>query len=240
MRARRLSRRPSPATVMAAAALFISLGGAGYAATNGTFMLGGPNSAANTSGLSSGVTTGPTLALKNTGGKPALGLVGGAGASPFTVSSTRKVGKLNADLLDGLDAGAFARGATSFYSATDLHQTALPHTVAVLGIPNIGTVGLHCSSGSGGAVAANPDIAFPTGATGALREDLSGSPTGFFQLLELTNDRGSLIAGPGSGQLVEWHWDVVVGNYHGLVNVTAYVNSDNTCSLTAEAEVGAA
>ena len=43
MRARLLGRRPSPATVMAAAALFVSLGGAGYAATGGTFMLGQAN-----------------------------------------------------------------------------------------------------------------------------------------------------------------------------------------------------
>src|SRR5437764_12854740 len=104
-------RRPSPATVMSAAALFISLGGASYAATGDTFILGHANSAANTSALSSGVTTGPTLSLKNTGGKPAAKFTSNAAVAPFSVSSATKVANLNADKLDRLDSSGFVKRA---------------------------------------------------------------------------------------------------------------------------------
>src|SRR5437016_4421778 len=98
--------RPAPATVISIAALFVALGGVGYAATGGSFLLGKPNSADATSGLSSNVATGPTLDVANTGGKPAANFTGGSGAVPFTVNSGKKVAKLNADKLDGLDSTA--------------------------------------------------------------------------------------------------------------------------------------
>src|SRR5437762_6059215 len=99
----RFIRRLSPATVMSAAALFVALGGAGYAATGGTFLLGQANSAANTSALSSGVTTGATLNLKNTGGQPAAKFTANTGVAPLSVSNGTKVASLNADKLDGID-----------------------------------------------------------------------------------------------------------------------------------------
>jgi hypothetical protein len=106
---RLLRRRPAPGTIMGGLALFITLGGVGYAATGGNFLLGNANTAGNTSALSSGVTTGPTLSAVNTGGKSAARFTANAGIAPFSVSNTTKIGNLNADLLDGLDSTSFLR-----------------------------------------------------------------------------------------------------------------------------------
>jgi len=105
----RFVRRLSPATVMSAAALFIALGGTTYAATGGNFLLGKTNSAGATSALNSGVTTGPTLALKNTGGKPAASFTTSGSQPPFLITSGTRVVNLNADLVDGLDGTDFLR-----------------------------------------------------------------------------------------------------------------------------------
>jgi hypothetical protein len=95
--------------VVSLAALFVALGGAGYAATGQTFILGHANSAANTSALASGVTTGPTLLLSNTGAsRPAASFRVGAGVSPFTVNSKTEVPNLNASLLGGQTASQLA------------------------------------------------------------------------------------------------------------------------------------
>jgi hypothetical protein len=50
-----------------------------------------------------------TGVFTNTGGGPAGGFVVNPGVAPFTVSSTTKVGGLNADQLDGLDSSAFQK-----------------------------------------------------------------------------------------------------------------------------------
>ena len=47
----RMFRRPSPAIVISLLALFIALGGAGYSATGGNFILGRSNSASSQSAL---------------------------------------------------------------------------------------------------------------------------------------------------------------------------------------------
>jgi hypothetical protein len=104
-----LHKRPSPAMGVALIALFIALGGTTYAATGGNFILGNANTAGNTSALSSGVTTGPTLSATNTGGKSAARFTANAGIAPFSVSNSTKIGSLNADLLDSLDSTAFLR-----------------------------------------------------------------------------------------------------------------------------------
>jgi hypothetical protein len=102
-------RKPSPATAIATVALFVALGGVGVAATGGNFILGQSNSANKTSTLASGVTTGPTLELSNSGGSPAARFKTPSGVAPFVVDSGKKVTNLNADKLDDLDSGAFAR-----------------------------------------------------------------------------------------------------------------------------------
>jgi hypothetical protein len=83
------------------------LGGVGVAATGGNFILGQSNNAGNTTALSSGVTTGPTLSLTNTGGKPAARFSADSGVQPFSVGSATKVANLNADKLDGFDSSYF-------------------------------------------------------------------------------------------------------------------------------------
>jgi hypothetical protein len=98
-------RRPSPAIVIATVALFVALGGLGVAATGGSFILGHPNTAGNTSDLSSNVTTGPTLQVTNTGGKTAARF--NASGPPFAVSNAKRIQYLNADQLDGKDSAAF-------------------------------------------------------------------------------------------------------------------------------------
>jgi hypothetical protein len=95
------------ANVMATIAVFLVLGGGAYAATGGRLILGQANSADATTGLSSNVASGPTLHLTNTGGQPAASFTGGTGAAPFAVNSTKKVAKLNADRLDGIDSSGF-------------------------------------------------------------------------------------------------------------------------------------
>src|SRR5262245_56629203 len=100
-------RKRSPAVLVAITALFVALGGVGVAATGGTFILGHSNSANKTSGLASGVTTGPTLLVENSGGKPAARFNTGSGVEPFVLNNGTKVANLNADKLDGIDSTGF-------------------------------------------------------------------------------------------------------------------------------------
>jgi hypothetical protein len=106
-----LGKRPSPSMVVALLALFLA-GGAGYAATGGSFILGQANTATSPSSLTAPIND---RALKltnmNTGtGASALGLNVAPGHAPFLVQSTSgKVLNLNADKLDGLDSSAFLR-----------------------------------------------------------------------------------------------------------------------------------
>jgi hypothetical protein len=97
---------------MGGLALFITLGGVGYAATGGNFILGQANTATTPSSLAAPIAGGKALQLTNTsatGGSTALGLTVGAGKSPFTVNSSGKVTNLNADRLDSLDSTTFLR-----------------------------------------------------------------------------------------------------------------------------------
>lgn len=101
--------RPSPAMVVACTSLVLSMGGVGYAATGGTFVLGSANKAANPTSLTSKSTSGSTLVVSNKGGAPAAGFKTQDGAPPFVVNRDTKVDKLNADLLDGVDSSGFVR-----------------------------------------------------------------------------------------------------------------------------------
>ena len=101
--------RPSAGTVLGALALFVSLGGFGYSATGGNFILGRQNSAGKQTTLSAQVSK-KALQITNTkttAGATALGLKVAAGHAPFTVSSGTKVTNLNADRLDGIDSASF-------------------------------------------------------------------------------------------------------------------------------------
>jgi peptidoglycan hydrolase-like protein with peptidoglycan-binding domain len=98
-------RRPSPAIVIATAALFVALSGTAYAATGGTFILGKPNTAASVSSLSNSAGTALSLSSK-------------AGTPPLTVGSTSQVPKLNASLLGGLPASSFVQGRGGYQTGT--------------------------------------------------------------------------------------------------------------------------
>lgn len=104
-------RKTSPAMFVALLALFAALGGVGMAATGDTFILGNANSADSTSALTA-TTTGPALNVTNAGNGVPLSLNSATyalkGAPPLKVNSQVKVNNLNADLLDGLNAGAIA------------------------------------------------------------------------------------------------------------------------------------
>lgn len=95
-----MNKRPSrglvSGAVLAGAAMVVGLAGAGYTATGGNFILGASNSANNAS------------TLTNTSGT-ALSLNSPAGTAPLAVNRSTKVTRLNADLIDGLDASAFQR-----------------------------------------------------------------------------------------------------------------------------------
>ena len=98
---------PSLSLVVSMLALFVALGGLGYAATGGSLILGRQNSTVGTTRLSSNSKRGPSLAVKNTGGQPAASFSVRSGVAPFSVGSATKVARLNADLLDGLGSSSF-------------------------------------------------------------------------------------------------------------------------------------
>ena len=105
--------RPSPSLVVSLFALVIALGGAGYSATGGNFILGKTNTAATQTALSASLAgiafkiSNPHSAAKAT----ALRLNVASGHPPFTVNSSGKVALLNADRLDDLDSTKFVRTA---------------------------------------------------------------------------------------------------------------------------------
>jgi hypothetical protein len=118
---KQLVKRPSPSMVVALLALFLA-GGAGYAATGGTFILGQANTATSPSSLTASIND-RVLKLTNTNtgtGASALGLNVAPGHAPFLVQSTSgKVLNLNGDKLDGMDSTAFRNPATAL--ATTLY-----------------------------------------------------------------------------------------------------------------------
>ena len=107
-------RYPSPSLVVSITALVVALGGAGYSATGGNFILGQANKATTQTALSASL-AGIALKISNphTAAKAtALRLNVASGHPPFTVNSSGKVPFLNADLLDGLNSTQFARKRT--------------------------------------------------------------------------------------------------------------------------------
>jgi hypothetical protein len=106
---RRLRR--SPSTAISLLAVLIVLGGGGYAATGGNWILGRSNSATTPTGLTANV-NGRALAINNpsTGASAtALSLAVTAGKPPLITNSNTRVTNLNSDLLDGLDSSDFAQ-----------------------------------------------------------------------------------------------------------------------------------
>src|SRR4026207_1510432 len=82
-------RRPSPAIVISLLALFIALGGAGYSATGGNFILGRANSASSQTTLVAPF-NGSSLVISNSAtfvNATALRLSVATGRAPLTVNS---------------------------------------------------------------------------------------------------------------------------------------------------------
>jgi len=111
-------RLATPSFAISLTALGIALGGAGFAATGGNFILGQINSAENQSGIVSPV-AGKMLILNNTSNAAsatALGLTVKPGHPPLIVNSGTKVPQLNADKLDDLDSSDFSRAQKISYN----------------------------------------------------------------------------------------------------------------------------
>ena len=100
---------PSRAMIVAMGALVVGLCTTGYAATGGNFILGKSNTADKTTKLTSTTPTGAAVAVTNSGPGRAASFTVNPGVPPFSVNSNIKVGKLNADLLDGLDSSDFVQ-----------------------------------------------------------------------------------------------------------------------------------
>src|SRR6266540_2627497 len=102
-------RKPTPALAISTVALFVALGGAGWAATNGTFILGKSNSATSPTTLVAPI-AGNALQLSNTStaaGASALRLDVASGHAPLRVNAgAGTVPYLDADKLDGLQASS--------------------------------------------------------------------------------------------------------------------------------------
>jgi hypothetical protein len=102
--------------VISLVALIVALGGAGYSATGGNFILGHSNVATTPTALNASLNH-RTLSLGNPNpgaAATALGLIVPAGKPPMFVSSTGRVDRLNADMVDGLSANQLARVALDF------------------------------------------------------------------------------------------------------------------------------
>jgi hypothetical protein len=95
-------------------ALLVALGGAGYSATGGNFILGRTNVATTPSLLGANI-NGRALQVSNTSTGVAaapLNLISAVSRPPMLVNSAVKVTNLNVDKLDGLDSLHFARSKT--------------------------------------------------------------------------------------------------------------------------------
>ena len=104
-------RLPSPAMCVAVCSTVIALGGAGYSATGGYFILGRANTATTASSLTAHI-NGRTLQLTNVNaGTTAypLAITSHASRPPMFVTSPVRVANLNVDRLDDLDSTHFTR-----------------------------------------------------------------------------------------------------------------------------------
>jgi hypothetical protein len=178
-------RRPSAALVVSMLALFAALSGWGYAATS-NFVLGKTNRAKKTTGIASSAKHAPALAVTNTGGGAAGSFTVKAGVTPFTVSSSAKVVKLDADLLDGIDSSALQRRVEGTCAAGSAIRV-----ITVAGGVTCQTVGTTVGGGGGGGTpAANTSWSF-TGNAGTSTTAFLGT-TDAKPLVVKTNNKEAL------------------------------------------------
>ncbi len=179
--------RPSPSMAVALLALFVALGGVGYSATGGNFILGQANTATTPSTLSAPI-AGKTLELTNTAtssGATALSLNVASGRPPLMVNRTTKIANLNADLLDGISSTGFIRDGVAQTSAVTaaggvVDVTNTGTTNGVQGLTTAGSAsGVYGENTSGGGFG----LAGRAGSTGhAVYGDNTGSGfAGYFE-----------------------------------------------------------
>lgn len=146
----RKRRWPSPAVVIAVAALGVALTSTGAYGAASNFLLNTGNTGTNTTSLTASAVAGAGLQLTNTNtakAATALGLNVAKGHAPFTVNSGTKVKQLNADRLDGIDSSGFLHGQGSSYTkviAIPVGGTGFTDTM----LPGLGTVTLACFTGN--------------------------------------------------------------------------------------------
>jgi hypothetical protein len=147
---------PSRAMAVALLAVFLAVGGrSAYAAAN-SFLLNTTNTSSAQTTLNGSAVTGPALQLTNTSknkNATALALDVNTANAPFTVNSTKKVAKLNADRLDGIDSKGFVQGSEhALANRVSLTVPVDQNTAAtVLTLPGFGTLTVNCSDLSNGA-----------------------------------------------------------------------------------------
>jgi len=119
-------KRPSHGTVVAYVALVLAMSGTAYAATGGTFILGGANTAGATSTLTT-TAPGPALSLRAPSGKPAL-----------AVNTKAQINNLNANLLNGLSSTGIRpvvverqNNSAALYNATWVNVNGMSGTISI-------------------------------------------------------------------------------------------------------------
>jgi hypothetical protein len=181
---RLLDHRPSPAMVVASAALFVALGGVGIAATGGNFILGQPNSAGSKTSLTAGISD-RALAItnNNTGaGAAALALNVASGHPPLVASpGAGTAPHLSADKLDGVDSSGFVRGRGRIVS-NHVREPADGVQRTLVELPGIGVVKTTCLT-SNSMVESRIEFFNTSGTTGDLTlQRIGDSQPGFFVL----------------------------------------------------------
>ena len=137
---------------VAVLAVFLAVGGrSAYAAAN-SFLLNTTNTSTAQTTLNGSAVHGPALQLSNTSSNTAataLALKVSSGNPPLTVNSTKKVAKLNADKLDGIDSSGFVQGAEHALAnrvVLTVPDDGSNNQTAVLNVPGFGVLNAICTA----------------------------------------------------------------------------------------------
>lgn len=187
-----------------AVAVLVLGSGTAYAATGGKFILGQSNSANKVSTLSNSAGT-------------ALSLNSKAGTPPLKVNRAVKVANLNADKLDGLDSGAFARTAGQTGLVFTTTEGLVPFDMDLDGdVDYLGAIAVcpegTIVTGGGGYTYGTSQIVDSWGNQDngtyfwvALTDDLSATPDKFGANATCYNPRGALPSLRLSGRAADRH-----------------------------------